>query len=248
MTRRLVFRLPLLLVIGIGMAAVVPTLAQTPEQASPVEQSPAAEQVQTALAIVYKPGLRGAPGGRVGGASRSAAAPSMPLPIIELLAPADHAGMTASPEPTLYFFISRPVQWPMQFTISAPMRPVPIIEVTIPSPTAAGIYALPATAYNFRLQPGIVYTWSVSIILEPRAWSRNIVASATIMSDPTLAPAFPTSTPLQRAIHFAQAGLWYDAVAEAGAREPGRRMALDALMRQVGLTVAVAHDRGKETQ
>jgi hypothetical protein len=114
-----------------------------------------------------------------------------------------------------------------------------VLEATIQSPGAAGVYPLPLGAYRTRLQPGVVYTWSVSLVLDPHAWSRNVVASATIAFDPTLAPA--GSQPASVAA-LAQAGLWYDAVA-AAVTQPDRHAALNALMQQVGLTAAVAADR-----
>jgi hypothetical protein len=222
--------------------------AQNSDQASPPQAPPGAE-ASAASPPVYKPPLRGAPGGRVGGASRSAALRGADLPIIELLAPSDRTGITARPDPTLYFFISRPSRWPMQFTISAPMQPAPVLDVAIPAATAAGIFSIMPARYNARLQQGIVYTWSVSVVLDPNAWSHNVVASATIQYDPGQVATPPTALPEQRAAALAQAGVWYDAVAaavEAEARD--RHVSLDALMQQVGLRHAVAFERGGPTE
>ena len=52
-----------------------------------------------AVAVVYHPPLRGAPAGRIGGASRGGA-PGVALPALEVLAP-DHVGLTAREQPTL---------------------------------------------------------------------------------------------------------------------------------------------------
>jgi hypothetical protein len=126
--------------------------------------------------------------------------------------------------------MSRASQWPVQFTISAPMQPAPIVEVMLPSATAAGVNAVSTGGYGVRLQPGILYTWSISVVLDPRAWSRNIVASATILYDPAAA-TIAARTP--GAATLADAGLWYDAIAAAvdeGNR--GSSAALAALMRQ----------------
>ena len=195
----------------------------------------------------YQPPLRGAPGRRVGGASRGTFKVAAPLPTIELLAPSDHAGLTANPAPSLYFFASGPVAWPTRFTISAPGRPAPVLEVAIRAPVAAGIYRLDLADYRLRLLPGIVYTWSVSAILDPRIPARDIVASASLMlspPDPTVAAALAVVPATRRAALFARTGLWYDAVAAAVAAEPGDRHAgLDALLRQVGLAGAAAYDR-----
>jgi hypothetical protein len=199
----------------------------------------------------FKPPPRGAPGGRVGGASRGTFGPPAPLPTIELLAPNDHTGLTTNPAPALYYFVSGPVTWPTLFTISAPGQPAPVLEVPIPAPASAGIYRLDPAAYGVRLEPGILYTWSVSAILDPRIRAHDIVASATLQLrrwDAAAAAAAGAPSPLQRAVLDARDGFWYDAVAAAVAAAPAYgRAALDALMGDVGLTEPVAYDRQAAT-
>src|SRR5260370_30372946 len=120
--------------------------------------------------------------------------------------------------PTLYFYVSRPISWSTRFTISAPSRPDPVIEVNIPAPRQAGVYAIRTADYHAQLQPGVLYTWSVSVILNPKAPSRDIVASASLLltaPDPTLESALHGAPPSRRAPLFARAGFWYDAVAAA---------------------------------
>jgi hypothetical protein len=185
----------------------------------------------------YKPPLRGAPGGRIGGASRGTIKSATRLPIIDLLAPEDHAGLTTSAAPTLYFRVSWQANYPMRLTISAPRQPLPIIEANIPSPPAAGIYAIRLADYRVRLEPGIVYTWSVSVILKPGAPSRDIVASASLLRVPAdlkIDDVARTASPTHRPALLAEAGLWYDAVAAAAVLD--RQTALEALMSEVGLT------------
>jgi hypothetical protein len=228
-----------LLTVAIGVTGLTPLAAQNqapaaaPGQANPPE-------------LQYKPPPRGAPGGRVGGACRGTIKPTVPLPTIELLAPDGHAGLTTSASPTLYFFVSRPVAWPTQFTISASAIPKPIAEVNIPAPTAAGIYALRTADYNIRLEPGVLYTWSVSVILDPKARSRDIVASASLLRaapDSGLESALRAAPVTGRAALLAQAGLWYDAIAAAAEMEAfDRHAALDALMNQVGLVEPARYD------
>jgi hypothetical protein len=219
---------------GLSITAV----AQTPPEETAAQ--PSGEPA-------YRPPLRGAPGGRVGGASRSIFRAAAPLPMIELLAPSDHAGLSANPAPSLYFFVSGPVGWPTRFTISAPGRPAPVLEATIPAPVAAGIYRVALADYRLRLEPGIVYTWSVSAILDPRVRARDIVASASLMlspPDPAIAAALAVVSATRRAVLCARLGLWYDAVAAAVAAAPAdRRAGLDALLREVGLAEPAAYDR-----
>ena len=122
-----------------------------------------------------------------------------------------------------------------------------MIEVNIPAPRAAGIYAIRTADYHVQLQPGVLYTWSVSVILNPKAPSRDIVASASLLRtapDPALESALPAlrGAPARRL--FAQAGLWYDAVAAAADMEASdRHAALDALMNEVGLHEPARYDR-----
>ncbi|SRR5216683_2860098 len=227
-----------------GMAAA--WLVPTPSVAQP-EPRPPAVQEEVPPQPTYKPPPRGAPGGRVGGASRGTVKATIPMPTIDLLAPGGHTGLTASPTPTLYFFVSQPITWPTQFTISTPAQPSPIIEVDIPAPREAGVYSLRTADYHVRLDPGVLYTWSVSVTLNPKARSRDIVASASLLRvalDQAIEAALRTAAPSHRAGLLAQAGQWYDAVAAAADISAlDRHAALDTLMNEVGLVEPAKYDR-----
>jgi Domain of Unknown Function (DUF928) len=231
---------------GFALAA---TLSHAPVFAQSASSDPGAEQSAASASGggIYKPPLRGAPGGRVGGASRGAKSAAS-LPTIELVAPLNHTGETASATPVLYFFVSQPVTLPTQFTISAPLRPKPIVEATIPAPSARGLYALRLADYRAQLDPGIVYTWSVSAIVDSRNWSRNVVASATILRVPPdvrVDGTLGAAPPDRRAALLAGAGLWYDAVAAAAdGKDRDRHAALDELLTEVGLIGSAGADRG----
>jgi hypothetical protein len=215
-------------------------LAQNDAPAAALDESPPSEPA-------YKPPPRGAPGGRVGGASRGTVKATIPLPTIDLLAPDGHTGLTTSATPTLYFFVSRAIDWPTQFTISTSTQPKPILEVNIPEPRGAGVYSVRTADYPVRLEPGVLYTWSVSIILNPKARSRDIVASASLLrtaAEPVIEAASRAAPPNRRAALLAQAGLWYDAVASAAdASALDRHAILDELMSEVGLVEPARYDR-----
>jgi hypothetical protein len=218
----------------------LPALAQNDAPAAAQDDTPPPEPA-------YKPPPRGAPGGRVGGASRGTVKVTAPLPTIDLLAPDGHTGLTTSATPTLYFFASQPIAWPTQFTISTPSQARPLLEVNIPAPRQPGVYAIRTADYPVRLDSGIVYTWSVSVILNPKARSRDIVASASLLrtaTEPTVEAALRGGPPNRRAAILAQAGLWYDAVAAAAeAASLDRHATLDALMNEVGLVEPARYDR-----
>ena len=229
-------------------AAVIAAIWLAPPSAVAQNDAPAAAPDESPPSQpAYKPPPRGAPGGRVGGASRGTIKATVPLPTIDLLAPDGHTGLTTSATPTLYFFVSQPISWPTQFTISTATQPKPILEVNIPAPRAAGVYSIRTADYPVRLEAGVLYTWSVSVILNPKARSRDIVASASLLRtpvEPTIAAALSAASPDRRATLFAQAGLWYDAVAAAAeAAAFDRHAILDELMNEVGLVEPARYDR-----
>jgi hypothetical protein len=168
----------------------------------------------------------------------------MPLPTVDIIAPDGHSGLTTSAAPSLYFYVSRRVTYPTRLTISAPGQPAPIVETNIPSPQAAGIYGIRLGDYRVRLDPGVVYTCSLSIILNPSAPSRDIVASASllrILPDPNLDAALRAAPSARRVALLADAGLWYDAIAAAA--DLDQHAALDAMMNEVGLVEPARYDR-----
>jgi Domain of Unknown Function (DUF928) len=208
---------------------------------------PASAQVAQGEEIRYKPPLRGAPGQRVGGASRGLDPVSAPGLTIDLLAPDGHAGQTISQAPTLYYFVSARIDQRIQLTISAPRRAVPLLETDIPAPRGPGLYALRLADMRARLDENTLYTWSISVITDPRERANDIVASASLLRtvpDPGLDGVIRAAPPQRRAAVLAQAGLWYDAVAAAAeAKDQDRHAALDSLLDQVGLTEAARYDR-----
>jgi hypothetical protein len=147
----------------------------------------------------------------------------------------------------LYFFVSQPVVWPIQFTISAPAHANPLVEVNLPAPRQAGVYAIRTADYHVQLEPAVIYTWSVSVILNPKARSRDIVATASLLrtaGDPSIDSALRSAPRSQRAVLLAAAGLWYDAVDAAADIEAfDRHAALEALMNEVGLVEPARYDR-----
>ena len=221
----------LVVLLGLAVAlAVAPVPA--PAQAVPGEEA------------VYKPPLRGAPGRRIGGASRGS---NVAAATIDLLAPDGHAGQTADAAPTLYYFVSRRIDQPMQLTISAPRRAAPLLETNIPAPKGPGLYALRLADFHVRLDENTLYTWSISAVIDPRERANDIVASASLLRtapDPALDGRVRAAPPPRRAALLAQAGLWYDAVAAAAeTKDQDSHKALDALLDQVGLTEPARFDR-----
>ena len=203
------------------------------------DQSKKTESV--ASVPVYTPPKRGAPGGRVGGATRGI---QREVFLVSALAP-DHSGFTTSEQPSLYWFISGSTSFPVELTVMDPQGVKPILETRLPAPVTAGVHRIRLSDYNVRLAPGASYRWFVSVIPDADRRSKDIMAGGTIerieMTEglkAKLAQAPKSDLPSI----YAEAGLWYDTVAtiseqiEAAPQDQVIRDQRTALLSQVGLT------------
>jgi hypothetical protein len=223
----------------IKLAAVILPALLLPGVAARVE----AQQVpptQSVALPVYKPPLRGAPGGRVGGGTRG-------LPrdmfVLSALAP-DHSGLTTQEQPPLFWFISASTSFPVELTITDPRAPRPLVEARLSTPVAAGVHAIRLAEHGVRLAPGVQYRWFVAVIPDQARRSRDILAGATIErveAPEPLRNRLGQAPREQLPFVYAEAGIWYDALAtvtelieRAPANREHRRQRA-ALLAQVGL-------------
>ena len=197
--------------------------------------------VATAAVVpVYKPPLRGAPGGRVGGGTRGTAREVF---VLSALAP-NHTGLTAGDQPSLYWFISSATPSPMELTVADPRGEKPLMETRISPPGQPGVQRIRLADYGVRLAPGVSYRWFVAVVPDPARRSRDILAGGTIERvdlpeelKGKLAQAGKAELPFL----YAEAGLWYDALTaiseliETAPQDPALRKQRAALMVQVGL-------------
>ncbi len=170
-----------------------------------------AQAGQVTKTLLYQPprGL-GAPsaGRRVGGGTRGT---NRSIPILSVLAPG-HTGLTVREQPDLYWFASDVVTNPVELTLTLEKSDTPLLEKRLPVPTKAGIQRVRLSDYGVKLIPGERYNWSISLVLDPKRRSKDIIAVGAIerveRADINLAAA-PTTDSFYR---FAADGLWYDAV------------------------------------
>jgi Domain of Unknown Function (DUF928) len=211
---------------------VLPGVAQEPKSGT---------QTTTATAPVYKPPLRGAPSGRVGGGTRSGNARDMF--VLSALVPAD-SGLTISEQPALYWFISSATTLPVEVTISDPRAIQPILETRLPGPVQPGVHRIKLADHGVRLAPGVAYRWSVSVISDVNRRSRDILAGGVIerVEAPTGLRQKLALTPSdQYPFIYADAGLWYDALdsisnlIELRPNDAQLQKQRSALLTQVGL-------------
>lgn len=191
---------------------------------------------------VYKPPPRGAPSGRVGLGTRGI----HPPPQIWALAP-DHTGLTTHDQPSLYWYVSKPVATLIEITVVSNQGATTVLRTRVASPAAAGVQKMNLARYGIRLQPGIEYWWSVTSENDPRQRS-NSVAIERIVPSQQLAKRIDATPRTRRAAVYADEGIWYDAIASLGElieQSPGDRalrVQRAALLEQVGLKAAAADD------
>jgi hypothetical protein len=166
---------------------------------------------------IYKPTvLRGAPVDRVAGGTRGIE--NEQYPALCVLTP-DHTGFTFQKQPSLYYFLSEIVKYPIELTIMEEKEDVihPILETRIAPPDAPGIQFIHLTDFDIHLQENISYKWHVSIVPDPNRRSKDTLAWGRI-------ERVECPTELQNTIHqtnitnlthiYAEAGIWYDAFSQ----------------------------------
>jgi Domain of Unknown Function (DUF928) len=195
---------------------------------------------------VYKPPLRSAPGGRVGGSTRGIGSP----PTLSVLAP-DHTGLTTQEQPSLYWYLSKPTTYPIELTIIDDQAVKPLLERRLSSTLQPGMQRVRLADYGVRLSLGVPYRWFVALVVDPDNRSRDIIAGGAIERivlpeelRAKLARAGKTRAPYI----YAEAGLWYDAMIaisdliDAAPNDRVHRQQRASLLEQVGLAQIAEHD------
>lgn len=181
--------------------------------------------------IQFRPPTRGAPTRRVGASTRSAGAPIR----LQVIAPRT-AAYTGDPSPILYWHVAA-TDLPAVVTVIVDDRIDPVIEIPVGVPSA-GLHATDLAYHGVRLRAGVGYEWSVALVADPQARSRDIVASARVVHRPAGPELSPDAGKGARLAALAAGGYWYDlmrALLGPDARTDDPAL-LDALMDDVGLT------------
>ncbi len=141
------------------------------------------------------------------------------LPDVVALVPA-HVGLTVSPGPTLLWYISDEVDGDLRLevTLIDDVSIDPLVDTAIRAPDGAGIQRIRLSDHGVELEIGREYQWSVGLVPDPDHRSRDVVATGWIerVSEPEGLPAeIAAAGPGGRGAVYAEAGLWYDALAAA---------------------------------
>jgi Domain of Unknown Function (DUF928) len=249
--------------VGLALAIPLAGMAADGQKDRPVSQAPTAQTLPVAKPpmgygtpggesgsvrkIVYTPPRVGAPAGRVGGGTRG---PGGSLPVLSVLAP-DHTGLTTQEQPALYWYIAAPTTHTIELTVISEQAIHPLLETRLPSPSQAGVQRLRLAEHGVRLAPGVQYRWFVALIPDADNRSQDVIASGSIEHTEQsaavraqLAQAGTADVPFI----YAQAGLWYDALAAISAQieaDPANalvRLQRAELLAQVELAEVAAYE------
>ncbi len=228
------------------LAALATTVLAADEPPAVTQPEPAPAPAKTQPKLTYIPPLRGAPVTRVGGASRGQTTEAL---VLSVLAP-EHTGLTSSAQPVLYWYVSKAVRDPVEFTLNDPKADSPLLETPLKGPFGPGIHSLRLSDY--QLQPGIDYQWFVTLAPAAEQRARDIIAGGTIrrtQPPPLLERRLQGADRRRLPALYAEQGFWYDAIAALSQSidsNPGDKTLREQradLLEQVGLTAAAAYDR-----
>jgi hypothetical protein len=184
---------------------------------------------------------------RVGGGTRAGKS----LPTVTALVP-DHTGLTISEQPALYWFLTEPLDAPLEIILTDANAVTPLLEFRLPAPATAGIQRLRLADHNVHLAPGVRYEWSIALVIDAAHRSRDVFATGSIErveSSPAIKTQLDQASTADRPYRYAAAGLWYDALGsvsdliEASPKNLELRKQRASLLEQVGLKEASAFDR-----
>lgn len=181
--------------------------------------------------IAYVPPPMGAPGGRVGAATRDL--PDAPL---RALAP-EGGGYTAGASPVLYWASARPVRGRLRFVLGAHgAKPLVVIVNQVVS-LPAGTHQVRLADHGLRLVEGTVYRWAVTVWPEGGGARQEAVSYiARRRAGSALRTAVKDRGPAEAARAYAAAGFWYDALALL-MTDARHRALRHALLRQTGIAL-----------
>jgi len=217
---------------------VFSSVSQFPADANPKDNG---KLFASSRSSVYKPpkGI-GSPGGRVGGGGRG-----QETVTIFALVP-NHLGLTIDAQPTLYWYLSKPAPVPLILTVNDDKRVKPILETILRTSPKAGIHSVPLKAFNITLELNTEYQWFVSLAMDPKSQSKDIVAGGRIkriVPYEELMKKLKDAKPEHMTAIYSEEGLWYDALAsvsnlcETSPKDNHYCVGRKALLEQVDLSL-----------
>jgi hypothetical protein len=152
----------------------------------------------------------------------------------------------------LYWYLSHLTSYPIELTLIEDQAVKPVLETPIGPLSRPGVQQIRLAEYGVRLKPGIEYRWFVAVVPDPDNRSKDVLAGGLIHRiEPStdLAAQVAQIRPDYEVHAYAEAGIWYDALAaishmiEAAPNDPILRRQRASLLEQVGLSDIADYDR-----
>ncbi len=171
----------------------------------------------------------------------------------------EHTGFTSQAQPVFYWYLSKPVSKSYQFiefVLNSDKSTTPVLRIRLDKPSKGGIQKIPLADYNISLIPEVEYRWSIALVADANARSLDIVSSGNVKlveTDTALEIRLQESSIDQHSAVFAEAGLWYEAMANLVTqveKQPDNlthAQNLAALLEQAGLQDIVTHMNNNAT-
>lgn len=235
-----------------GILVALPLSALGASESTPAQAEKAPKTVKATKAVktspVYKPPLRGAPAGRIGGGTRGAS--QRESFSLQVLAP-DHIGHTTQEQPCLYWYISKSTDYPLELTVTELKAVQPLLEKTLTMPEQGGIQSACLRDYGVKLNGDTPYKWFITLVVDPERRSKDILAGGMVTlvdQSPALVEKLKSADKNSLPDIYAEEGLWYDAIDEVSKMiddSPGNsefHKWRGALLEQVGLAEVATYD------
>lgn len=146
--------------------------------------------------------------------------PATPQPALALLAPQGHIGQTSTPYPTFVWFVGDEQPPPIELKLFeySEKGKGDLIETISVEGKAGGVMQQTLPKNKPGLTIGKTYVWQVKVICSRTNPARNFwMQTAIEVVDPSTdlkATLSKTKDPTKRAELYAEAGFWYEALAE----------------------------------
>ena len=160
-------------------------------------------------------------------------------------------GLTVRAQPDLYWFISGEATYPIEFTITESRAVKPLMEKHLEAPSRLGIQCIRLKDLKLNLKRDVTYQWFVVAVVDPNRKPKNILSGGAVRfvdPPPALRENLRKAGKNNAVYVYAQAGLWYDAIAavsdliHAFPKDAAARKKRAALLQQVGLHEAAEFD------
>jgi len=187
---------------------------------------------QSGNRLTFVPTGRGMPGQRIAGATRFGECTQGKLAKIVALMPEDNLGVTAAPNPSLFFYVPQSTAKLAELMILSEGGDL-LATQDVPVSGTAGIVGVTIDPTKATLQPGQKYQWIFSLTCKPNEPDANPFVTGWIERaelDSNLAAVITTAPAAERLPLLAANQLWNDTLATLAALQ--RQNPNDPAMKQ----------------